>query len=115
MPVVVVVVVLVAIRVQLLHWEQRAHWVTAGRFSARMFLRCRRRSAAAPEASAEQTRVCRSPSWWLLARWHRLASELARLAFKRRLWAHLGRWLNAAKRGVRQIPDADIQDWWKAL
>ena len=46
-------------------------------------------------------------------RWLRLSGELLRLAFKKRLWAHLGRWLRAVKNGVRQ--QTAIADWWTAL
>ena len=46
-------------------------------------------------------------------RWLRLSGELLRLAFKRRLWAHLGRWLRAIKNGVRL--QTEINDWWTAL
>ena len=46
-------------------------------------------------------------------RWLRLSGALLRLAFKRRLWAHLGRWLRAVKNGVRLL--TEIDDWWTAL
>ena len=51
----------------------------------------------------------------VVAQWKRYAKEILRLGFKRKQWSHLGRWLNAARKGVRQIPDQDVGDWWKAL
>ena len=49
----------------------------------------------------------------VILRWLRLSGQLLRLAFKRRLWAHLGRWLRAIKNGVRLR--TEIDDWWTAL
>ena len=49
----------------------------------------------------------------VILRWLRLSGQLLRLAFKRRLWAHLGRWLRAVKHGVRLL--TEIDDWWTAL
>ena len=47
--------------------------------------------------------------------WLRLSVGQMRIAFKRRCWAHLGRWLSATKKGVRVLRDDDINSWWKAL
>ena len=47
--------------------------------------------------------------------WLRSSVEQLRIAFKRRCWSHLGRWLSATKRGVRVLRDDDINAWWKAL
>ena len=49
----------------------------------------------------------------VILRWLRLSGQFLRLAFKRRLWAHLGRWLRAIKNGVRLR--TEIDDWWTAL
>ena len=93
---------------------------------------CRRRASAQPQARGDDDDVSVSsaaalaeaphnklpeatPSERLWARWHRFAAKLARIAYKRRQWAHLGRWLKSIKQGVRQIPDEDVKDWWTAL
>ena len=75
-----------------------------------MFWACsRRRSEAAtlegapPDSHATESSL----------RWLRFSHELLRLAFKRRLWAYLGRWLRALKQGVRQRTVLD--EWWTAL
>ena len=71
---------------------------------------CRRRysEAATPEGVPFDSHVAEP-----ILRWLRFSHELLRLAFKRRLWAHLGRWLRAVKQGVRQ--QTELADWWTAL
>ena len=58
------------------------------------------------------------PSWspgMPVERWKRFVIELRRLAYKRRKWAHLGRWLNAIKRGIRMQEDRELESWWTGL
>ena len=96
-------------------------------FSSRMVSGCRRRASAQPQARGDDDDVsvssaaasaaasAETPSERLWARWHRFSVKLTRIAYKRRQWAHLGRWLKSIKQGVRQIPDEDVKDWWTAL
>lgn len=41
----------------------------------------------------------------ILECWARFVVCLRRLAFKRRCWGHLGRWLKVIKAGLRNAPD----------
>jgi len=73
-----------------------------------MFGACRRRQASVLQGESFSARAAEVGIQWRL-----LACALLRLAFKRRLWAHLGRWLGATKNGVRL--QTELADWWTAL